>query len=145
MIYQEDKQPQKISERKIYAYTRMSEKWGIQKNRAIHILFVERGATIYLAALKKGAIRHAHQYYAIYRKFPPATPPPPPHTHRGSGRLHAVWRNYACLDETVLACAVSPSMRMQFAYASPPSMCSSPMQVRQACAIRLCKSAIIYR
>ena len=31
---------------------------GIQKNRAIHILFVEkRGPIIYLAALKKGAIR----------------------------------------------------------------------------------------
>ena len=50
---------------------------GIQKNRAIHILFVEkRGPIIYLAALKKGAIRHAHPYYTIYRKLPP--PPPPP-------------------------------------------------------------------
>ena len=29
---------------------------------------------MYLAALKKGAIRHAHPYYAIYRKLPP-----PPH------------------------------------------------------------------
>ena len=39
---------------------------GIQKNRVIHILFVEkRGPIIYLAALKKGAIRHAHPYYAI--------------------------------------------------------------------------------
>ena len=50
---------------------------GIQKNRAIHILFVEeRGPIIYLAALKKaalkkGAIQHAHPYYAIYRKSPP--------------------------------------------------------------------------
>ena len=52
---------------------------GIQKNRAIHILFVEkRGPIIYLTALKKGPIRHAHPYYAIYRKLPP---PPPPHTH----------------------------------------------------------------
>ena len=51
---------------------------GIQKNRAIHIPFVEkRGPIIYLAALKKGAIRHAHPYYAIYRKLPP----PPTHTH----------------------------------------------------------------
>ena len=50
---------------------------GIQKNRAFHILFVEkRGPVIYLAALKKGAIWHAHPYYAIYRKLPP--PPPPP-------------------------------------------------------------------
>ena len=49
---------------------------GIQKNRAIHILFVEkRGPIIYLAALKKGAIRHTHPYYAIYRKLPPLPPP----------------------------------------------------------------------
>ena len=49
---------------------------GIQKNWAIHILFVEKkGPVIYLAALKKGAIRHAHPYYAIYRKL--HTPPPP--------------------------------------------------------------------
>ena len=48
---------------------------GIQKNRAIHIPLVEkRGPIIYLAVLKKGAIRHAHPYYAIYRKLPP-TPP----------------------------------------------------------------------
>ena len=50
---------------------------GIQKNRAIHILFVEkRGPIIYLAALKKGAFRHAHPYYALYRKL--RSPPPPP-------------------------------------------------------------------
>ena len=49
---------------------------GIQKNRAIHILFVEKsGPIIYLAALKKGAIRHEHPYYAIYRKL---LPPPHP-------------------------------------------------------------------
>ena len=49
---------------------------GIQKNRAIHILFVEkRGPIINLATLKKGAIQHAHPYYALYRKFPPAPPP----------------------------------------------------------------------
>ena len=54
---------------------------GIQKKRAIHILFVEkRGPNRYLAALKKGAIRHAHPYYAIYRKLPPTPPPPPPST-----------------------------------------------------------------
>ena len=45
---------------------------GIQKNGAIHILFVEkRGPIIYLAALKKGAIRHAHPYYAVYGKLSP--------------------------------------------------------------------------
>ena len=55
---------------------------GIQKNRVIHIRFVEkRGPIIYLAALKKGAIQHAHPYYAIYKKLsptPPSPPPPPP-------------------------------------------------------------------
>ena len=51
---------------------------GIQKNRAIHIRFVEkRGQIIYLAMLKKGAIRHAHPYYAIYR-----TPAPEDQTLR---------------------------------------------------------------
>ena len=55
---------------------------GIQKNRAFHILFVEkRGPIIYLAALKKGAIRHAPPHYAIYRKLPP---PPRP---RADGNL----------------------------------------------------------
>ena len=45
---------------------------GIQKNRAIHILFVEKmGPIIYMTVLEKGAIRHAHPYYAIYRKLPP--------------------------------------------------------------------------
>ena len=57
---------------------------GIQKNGAIHILFVEkRGPIIYLAALRKGAIRHAHPYYAIYRKLPP--PPPPPEAAAPAG------------------------------------------------------------
>ena len=65
---------------------------GIQKNRAFHILFVEkRGAIIYLAALKKGAIRHAHPYYAIYmfRKLLAPLPPPPPTPERY--RSHIVW------------------------------------------------------
>ena len=45
---------------------------GIQKNRVIHIPFVEkRGPIIYLDALQKGA---------IYRKLPP----PPTHTHTHS-------------------------------------------------------------
>ena len=51
---------------------------GIQKNGAIHILFVEKKGANHIpgSAEKKGAIRHAHPYYAIYRKFP--RPPPPP-------------------------------------------------------------------
>ena len=49
---------------------------GIQKNWANHILFVEkRGPIIYLVVLKKGTIRHAHPYYAIYRKLPPEREP----------------------------------------------------------------------
>ena len=51
---------------------------GIQKNRAIHILFVEkRGPIIYLAALNKGAIRHAHPYYAIIGSYRPPLPTVP--------------------------------------------------------------------
>ena len=37
----------------------------VKKNWVSHILFVEkRGPIIYLAGLKKGAIWHAHPYYA---------------------------------------------------------------------------------
>ena len=40
----------------------MMKKW------VTHILFLrKRGFIVYLAALKKGAIRHAHSYYVIYR------------------------------------------------------------------------------
>ena len=47
----------------------------IKKNRVSHIFFVEeRGPIIYLAALKKGAIRHAHPYYVIYRLIPAPRP-----------------------------------------------------------------------
>ena len=50
----------------------------IKKNGVSHIVFVEKkGLIIYLAALKKGAIRHAHPYHAIYRKLPPPPPSPP--------------------------------------------------------------------
>ena len=50
----------------------------IKKNWVSDILFVEkRGPIIYLAALKKGAIRHAHPYYAIYRKLPSTAHHPP--------------------------------------------------------------------
>ena len=55
----------------IYREVRKSGAFHIptKKNRVSH--FVEkRGLIIYLAALKKGAIRHAHPYYAIYRKLP---------------------------------------------------------------------------
>ena len=33
--------------------------------------FCENTEIIYLAVLKKAAIRHAYPYYAIYRKLPP--------------------------------------------------------------------------
>ena len=54
-----------------------------RKNRASHILFVEKkGLIIYLAALKKGTIWHAHLYYAIYRNLPASfTTTTPPHPH----------------------------------------------------------------
>ena len=85
MYYQEDKQPRKISERKICAYTRMSEKWGLshrnpEKSGHSCTFAEKRGPIIYLAAPKKGAIQHAHPYYAIYRKLQPPPPPPPPET-----------------------------------------------------------------
>ena len=69
----------------------------IQKNWANHILFVEkRGSIIYLAALKKGAIRHAHQYYVIYRKLPP--PPPPRHPAR-LGHLYGMYNLILILNK----------------------------------------------
>ena len=74
--YQENKQPRQISERKKYTHLLGCQKSGafhirIKKNRVRHILFVEnREPIIHLAALKKGAIRHAHPYYVIYRKLP---------------------------------------------------------------------------
>ena len=48
---------------------------SMMKNWVCHILFLrKRGLIVYLAALKKGAFRHAHPYYVIYhtiviRKF----------------------------------------------------------------------------
>ena len=72
----------------------MSEKWGLshrnqeKKSGQSYTFCWKKGLIIYLAALKKGAIRHAHLYYAICRKLPPLPPapppppPPPPHTQR---------------------------------------------------------------
>ena len=75
----------------------------IQKNRAIHIFFVEkRGPIIYLAALKKGAIRNAHPYYAIYRKLPPPRPPPPPHTQTHTHTLSRGWMNVFKLSVKIM-------------------------------------------
>ena len=48
---------------------------SMMKNWVSHILILrKRGFIVYLAALKKGAIRAAHPYYVIYRLLPP--PPP---------------------------------------------------------------------
>ena len=63
----------------------------IKKKWVSHILFVEKrvgaggggGLIINLAALKKGAIRHAHPYYAIYRKLLPPQLHPHPQPPRG--------------------------------------------------------------
>ena len=60
-----------------YAFIRLVGVFHIpvEKNRVSHILFLlkkkKTGLIIYLAALKKGAIRHAHPYYIVYRKLPP--------------------------------------------------------------------------
>ena len=63
----------------------MSEKWGLshtnqeKSGQSYLFLLKKKGLIIYLAALIKGAIQHAHPYYAIYINAP--SPPPPPHTH----------------------------------------------------------------
>ena len=56
----------------MYFQTGMSEDGTIHmtmmKNWVHHILFLrKRGLIVYLAALKKGAIRATHPYYVIYR------------------------------------------------------------------------------
>ena len=43
-----------------------------RKNGSVIYSFLgKRGLIIYLAALKKGAIRAAHPYHVIYRELPP--------------------------------------------------------------------------
>ena len=47
-----------------------------RKNRSVIYSFLgKRGRIVYLAALKKGAIRAAHPYHVIYRELPPPHPP----------------------------------------------------------------------
>ena len=58
------------------------EKWGQS-----YTFCWKKGPIIYLAVLKKGGIRHAHPYYAIYRKLhrrprPPRSPETQPWAHR---------------------------------------------------------------
>ena len=62
------------------------EKWDlsytIQENSGQSYSFCwKKGLIIYLAALKKGAIRHAYPYCDIYMKLTSPSPPrfPPPH------------------------------------------------------------------
>ena len=44
----------------------------IKKNGSvIYSFFGKRGLIVYLAALKKGAIRATHPYHVIYRELPP--------------------------------------------------------------------------
>ena len=82
--YQENKQPRKISEREICAYTRMSEKWGPshrnpEKKWVIHILFVEkRGPIIHLAALKRGPFGTHIRSMPYIVSYTPTIPPPSP-------------------------------------------------------------------
>ena len=56
---------------KIYAYTRMSEKWG----HSYTFCWKKKGTNHTPGSVEKGAIRHARPYYAIYRKLHPT------HTH----------------------------------------------------------------
>ena len=52
--------------RKVGPFAKESRKIG----SFIYFLLKKREQIIYLEALKKGAIQHAHPYYAIYRKLP---------------------------------------------------------------------------
>ena len=42
-----------------------------ENGSVIYSFLGKRGLIIYLAVLKKGAIRAAHPYHAIYREIPP--------------------------------------------------------------------------
>ena len=64
----------RVFRRKICTYTWVSE------NLAHSYTFFKKGFIIYLAALKREFILHAHTYYIIYRELPP--PPPPPRNTR---------------------------------------------------------------
>ena len=61
--------------RKVGPFTYESRKNG----SVIYFLVEKKKLIIYLAALKKGAPRHAHPYYVIYRKLPIPRSPPHPH------------------------------------------------------------------
>ena len=90
---QENKQPQKSLSEK-YVHIQFKKDW------VSHILFVEkRGPIIYLAALKKGVIRHAYPYYAIYRTLhpPPLAPTPLPHERIG----FLFWRKPTCFNKKI--------------------------------------------
>ena len=56
-----------------HAYTNQ-EKMG----QSYTVFLEKRGHIVYLAALKKGAIRAAHPYHVIYRELPARPAPPPP-------------------------------------------------------------------
>ena len=81
------------------AYTMLSEKGGLphrnpeKLGHSYTFCWKKGGPIIYLAALKKGDVRHAHRYFAIsyIGSYPPSPPPPPPtHTHKlnNQTRLH---------------------------------------------------------
>ena len=54
----------------------------------IHSFLGKRGLIVYLAALKKGAIRAAHPYDVISREFPP---PSLWFIDKGKGELTSLW------------------------------------------------------
>ena len=75
-------------------YPDTSEKWGLsytnpEKCGQSYTFCWKKGLLIYLAGLKKGAIRHAHPNYRKLTNPPtaPPPPPPPPHTHTHSHTL----------------------------------------------------------
>ena len=58
-----------------YAHFNRDVKWGHSyTNQEKNGFLGKRGLIVYLAALKKGAIRAAHPYHVIYRELPPPHP-----------------------------------------------------------------------
>ena len=83
--YQQNKQPGKIYEHKIYAYTRMSEKWGLshrnpEKSGHSYTFCWKKGANHIPGSAEKGGPFGTHIRTMPYiGSYPP--PPPRPHTH----------------------------------------------------------------
>ena len=92
----------------------------IKNNWVSHIHFVEkRGPIIYLAALKKVTIWHAHPYYAIYRKLPPL----PPTRVLGTQKRVRISHNKRAVGARVIGYILVLSMSsVDFGYHDPASI-----------------------